>query len=96
VYNDAVFTEDDFKSIQRIGDSVKKTEETKSKIGTTTTITITTYTTSTTTSSTTANNNNNIANAVPHANAAPVCMPTYLAVCICLSAMPHQYIYQFT
>lgn len=33
VYNNAVFTEDDFKSIQRIGDSVKKTEETKSKIG---------------------------------------------------------------
>jgi sacsin len=33
VYNDAVFTEDDFKSIQRIGDSIKKSEESKSKIG---------------------------------------------------------------
>ena len=33
VYNDATFTEDDFKSIQRIGDSLKKSEETKSKIG---------------------------------------------------------------
>lgn len=33
VYNDAMFTEDDFKSIQRIGDSIKKTEETKAKIG---------------------------------------------------------------
>ena len=33
VYNDAMFTENDFKSIQRIGDSIKKTEETKSKIG---------------------------------------------------------------
>ncbi len=28
-----MFTEDDFKSIQRIGDSIKKSEETKSKIG---------------------------------------------------------------
>lgn len=33
VYNDAVFTEEDFKSIQRIGDSLKKTSETKAKIG---------------------------------------------------------------
>ena len=33
VFNDAVFTEEDFKSIQRIGDSLKKTAETKSKIG---------------------------------------------------------------
>lgn len=33
VYNDAVFTEEDFKSIQRIGDSLKSSAETKSKIG---------------------------------------------------------------
>ena len=33
VYNDAVFTEEDFKSIQRIGDSLKKSENTKGKIG---------------------------------------------------------------
>ena len=33
VFNDAVFSEEDFKSIQRIGDSLKKTAETKSKIG---------------------------------------------------------------
>jgi sacsin len=33
VYNDAVFTEEDFKSIQRIGDSLKNAAEAKSKIG---------------------------------------------------------------
>ena len=33
VYNNAVFTEEDFKSIQRIGDSLKKSSETKGKIG---------------------------------------------------------------
>jgi len=33
VYNDAVFTKEDFKSIQRIGDSLKKTSDTKTKIG---------------------------------------------------------------
>lgn len=33
VYNDAVFSEEDFKSIQRIGDSLKKTSETVGKIG---------------------------------------------------------------
>lgn len=33
VYNDAVFTENDFESIQRIGDSLKKTDDQKSKIG---------------------------------------------------------------
>jgi hypothetical protein len=33
VYNDACFTENDFQSIQRIGDSLKKTDEQKSKIG---------------------------------------------------------------
>ncbi len=32
-YNDAVFTEEDFKSIQRIGDSLKKAENAKGKIG---------------------------------------------------------------
>ena len=32
-YNDAVFTEEDFRSIQRIGDSLKKSEESKAKIG---------------------------------------------------------------
>jgi len=32
-YNDAKFSENDFISIQRIGDSMKKTEETKDKIG---------------------------------------------------------------
>jgi sacsin len=33
VYNNACFTENDFQSIQRIGDSLKKTDEQKSKIG---------------------------------------------------------------
>jgi sacsin len=33
VYNDAVFTEEDFKSIQRIGDSLKKSSESQAKIG---------------------------------------------------------------
>lgn len=33
VHNDATFTRTDFESIQRIGDSLKKTEETQSKIG---------------------------------------------------------------
>jgi sacsin len=33
VHNDSTFTENDFKSIQRIGDSLKKSAETKSKIG---------------------------------------------------------------
>ena len=34
VYNDAVFTETDFQSIQRIGDSLKRAEESsKAKIG---------------------------------------------------------------
>jgi sacsin len=33
VYNDAIFTEEDFKSIQRIGDSLKSAAEIKSKIG---------------------------------------------------------------
>ncbi len=33
VYNNAEFTETDFQSIQRIGDSLKKTEDSKSKIG---------------------------------------------------------------
>jgi len=33
VYNDAIFSEEDFKSIQRIGDSLKKTSETGGKIG---------------------------------------------------------------
>ena len=33
VYNDASFTEEDFISIQRIGDSMKSSTETKSKIG---------------------------------------------------------------
>lgn len=33
IYNDACFTETDFQSIQRIGDSLKKTDEQKSKIG---------------------------------------------------------------
>ena len=33
VYNDAAFTEEDFISIQRIGDSMKSTTEGKSKIG---------------------------------------------------------------
>jgi sacsin len=33
VYNNAVFTEEDFRSIQRIGDSLKKTTENKGKIG---------------------------------------------------------------
>lgn len=33
VYNDAIFTEEDFQSIQRIGDSLKRTSETKGKIG---------------------------------------------------------------
>jgi sacsin len=32
-YNDAIFTEEDFKSIQRIGDSLKKSAESKAKIG---------------------------------------------------------------
>jgi len=32
-YNDSVFTEDDFRSIQRIGDSLKKLEEDQTKIG---------------------------------------------------------------
>ena len=32
-YNDAIFTDEDFKSIQRIGDSLKKTAESKAKIG---------------------------------------------------------------
>lgn len=33
VYNDAIFTEQDFQSIQRIGDSLKKNDESKTKIG---------------------------------------------------------------
>lgn len=33
VFNDAVFTDEDFQSIQRIGDSLKKSSETKTKIG---------------------------------------------------------------
>ena len=33
VHNNAVFTENDFKSIQRIGDSMKKSEEELTKIG---------------------------------------------------------------
>jgi sacsin len=33
VHNDAIFTENDFQSIQRIGDSLKKTDTQKSKIG---------------------------------------------------------------
>lgn len=33
VHNDATFTRTDFESIQRIGDSLKKSEETQSKIG---------------------------------------------------------------
>lgn len=33
VFNDAVFTEEDFRSIQRIGDSLKKSSESKAKIG---------------------------------------------------------------
>lgn len=33
VHNDAVFTENDFQSIQRIGDSLKKSDSQKSKIG---------------------------------------------------------------
>jgi sacsin len=33
VYNNSVFTEEDFRSIQRIGDSLKKTSENTSKIG---------------------------------------------------------------
>ena len=33
MYNDATFTRTDFESIQRIGDSLKKAEETQSKIG---------------------------------------------------------------
>lgn len=33
VYNDATFTRTDFESIQRIGDSLKKSEEKQSKIG---------------------------------------------------------------
>eukprot|EP01038_Epipyxis_sp_PR26KG_P006758 gene6758-9260_t len=33
VYNDAIFTEEDFKSIQRIGDSLKKSSDTPTKIG---------------------------------------------------------------
>ena len=33
VYNDATFSKTDFESIQRIGDSLKKAEETQSKIG---------------------------------------------------------------
>lgn len=32
-YNDAIFTDEDFKSIQRIGDSLKKSAESKAKIG---------------------------------------------------------------
>ena len=33
IYNDAIFSEEDFKSIQRIGDSLKKTSESSGKIG---------------------------------------------------------------
>lgn len=33
VHNNAVFTEEDFRSIQRIGDSLKKSSEIKGKIG---------------------------------------------------------------
>ncbi len=33
IFNDAIFTETDFQSIQRIGDSLKKSEDTKAKIG---------------------------------------------------------------
>ena len=33
VYNDALFSEEDFMSIQRIGDSFKKSISTKTKIG---------------------------------------------------------------
>jgi hypothetical protein len=33
IYNNATFSEEDFKSIQRIGDSLKKTAENKGKIG---------------------------------------------------------------
>ena len=33
IYNDSIFTDEDFKSIQHIGDSLKKTAESKSKIG---------------------------------------------------------------
>ena len=33
IYNDAVFTAEDFQSIQRIGDSLKKTEDSRAKIG---------------------------------------------------------------
>ena len=33
VFNDAIFTDSDFQSIQRIGDSLKRTSETKTKIG---------------------------------------------------------------
>ena len=33
MYNDAQFSRTDFESIQRIGDSLKKAEETQSKIG---------------------------------------------------------------
>eukprot|EP01041_Mallomonas_annulata_P011611 gene11611-24311_t len=33
VYNDAVFTSEDFQSIQRIGDSLKETNDSSTKIG---------------------------------------------------------------
>ena len=33
IYNNAIFTEEDFKSIQRIGDSLKKSESNQTKIG---------------------------------------------------------------
>jgi sacsin len=33
IHNNAIFTEEDFKSIQRIGDSLKRTAENKGKIG---------------------------------------------------------------
>jgi sacsin len=33
IYNNAIFTETDFQSIQRIGDSLKKSEDSKAKIG---------------------------------------------------------------
>lgn len=33
VHNDATFSDEDFRSIQRIGDSLKKTSESKAKIG---------------------------------------------------------------